>query len=145
MDISQVVLVTDELVAAFQRLIPQLSAALVAPTQEELAAIVASPATILFIARDPARGDEIVGALTLVLFRIPSGVDARIEDVVVDADARGKGIGKALMVAAIERATSAGAAGIDLTSRPSREAANEMYRNMGFVQRETNVYHYALR
>jgi ribosomal protein S18 acetylase RimI-like enzyme len=145
MDIEQVLHVDDELVRAFKRLIHQLTPTLTPPTKEQLAAIVASPATILFITRDPDQDNEIAGALTLVLFRVPSGLHALIEDVVVDADSRGKGIGKTLMLAAIERAKRAGAEGIELTSRPSRAAANEMYRSMGFVQRETNVYHYALR
>ena len=101
-----------------------------------------SPATILYIARDPQRQDEIVGTLTLALYRIPTGLRAWIEDVVVDAGARGQGIGEALTRAALQRAQAEGAREVDLTSRPSREAANRLYQRLGFLKRETNSYRY---
>ena len=135
--------VTDELVAAFERLVPQLSSSNPAPSREHIAEIVESPATILLIARDQDAGDEIVGMLTLAMFRIPTGLRAWIEDVVVDTRRRGQGIGKALTLAAVERARQAGATTIDLTSRPSRVAANQLYQSVGFVKRETNVYRYS--
>lgn len=133
--------VTDAVVDAFVRLTPQLSSSNPAPSRDRLAEIVASPATVLFLAFD---GDVVVGSLTLALFRIPTGLRAWIEDVVVDGDARGKGVGEALNRAAIERARAAGAVSVDLTSRPSREAANRLYQRIGFVARETNVYRYDL-
>lgn len=145
MEITRVAQVTDEIVAAFVRLIPQLSSSNPPPTRDELTELVASPATILFIARDPNRGGEIIGALTLALFRIPTGRRAWIEDVIVDAASRGKGIGEALCRAALHHAQAAGATTVDLTSRPSREAANRLYQRMGFAQRDTNVYRYSLR
>jgi ribosomal protein S18 acetylase RimI-like enzyme len=80
--------------------------------------------------------------LTLVVFRIPTGVRAWIEDVVVDQDARGRGVGAALNQAAIRLAGEHGARTVDLTSRPSREAANRLYSRLGFVPRETNVYRF---
>lgn len=132
--------VTPELVAAFERLIPQLSRSNPPPTAAELADIVGSDASVLLLARDPEAGGAIVGSLTLVLFRIPTGVRAWIEDVVVDGEARGRGVGAALNLAALDRARAAGAKTVDLTSRPSREAANRLYRRIGFVPRETNVY-----
>ena len=133
--------VTDELVAAFARLIPQLSRSAPAPTPDELSAIVTSPATTLLV----ARGDDgvMVGSLTLVLFRIPTGVRAWIEDVVVDSSARGKGVGEALSHEALRLARAQGARTVDLTSRPSREAANRLYRRIGFQLRETNLYRYS--
>jgi ribosomal protein S18 acetylase RimI-like enzyme len=130
-----------EVVAAFQRLTPQLSSSSPPPTAEQLAEIVASPATVLFLARF---GGEIVGSLTLAMFRIPTGLRAWIEDVVVDESARGQGVGEALNRAALERARASGARTVDLTSRPSREAANRLYQRIGFVQRETNVYRFEL-
>ena len=142
MEISIVTEVTDEVVAAFVRLVPQLSASNLPPAREELVEMVASPASVLFIARDAGLNDEIVGSLTLVLFRIPTGVRAWIEDVVVDTRVRGKGIGEALTRAAIAKAAEAGAHTVDLTSRPAREAANRLYRRIGFQLRETNVYRY---
>jgi ribosomal protein S18 acetylase RimI-like enzyme len=99
---------------------------------------------IVFVAKDPSRGGEIAGTLTLVLFRTPTGSHAWIEDVVVDAAYRQRGIGTALIQAALEQAKRAGARKIDLTSRPSREAANRLYLQLGFTRRETNVYRYRL-
>ena len=144
MKIIEVTQVTDEIVAAFGRLVPQLAPEHPAPGREELARIVASPGTVVFIARDADRQDEIVGALTLVLYRIPTGVRAWIEDVVVDSSARGKGIGEALSRAAIARAAADGADSVNLTSNPAREAANRLYVRLGFARRETNVYRYAI-
>jgi ribosomal protein S18 acetylase RimI-like enzyme len=142
MEISVVSAVTDEVLAAFVRLVPQLSASNPPPTREELTEMVVSPAIVLFVARDPELNNEIIGSLTLVLFRIPTGVRAWIEDVVVDTRARNKGIGEGLTRAAIQKAEEAGAHTVDLTSRPSREAANRLYRRIGFQLRETNVYRY---
>ena len=140
---------TPEVVAAIQRLVPQLSSSAALPTAEEVAAIVASPATVLLVARDEAGegpggaggpGGPIVGALTLVLFRIPTGMRAWIEDVVTDGAAQGRGVGTALAEEALRRATEAGARTVDLTSRASRVAANRLYQRLGFRARETNVY-----
>jgi ribosomal protein S18 acetylase RimI-like enzyme len=131
--------VTPELVEAFERLIPQLSRSNPPPTADELREIIESPATVLFIA---VLDGLIVGALTLAVFRIPTGVRAWIEDVVVDGDARGHGVGELLNRAALDRAAAMGAITVDLTSRPSREAANRLYQRLGFVARETNVYRY---
>jgi ribosomal protein S18 acetylase RimI-like enzyme len=86
--------------------------------------------------------DVIVGSLTLVIFHIPTGIRAWIEDVVVDVDARGKGVGEALNTFALTEAKRQGATTVDLTSRPSREAANRLYQRLGFKARETNVYRY---
>jgi len=133
--------VTDEVVTAFHRLTPQLSSSNPPPGRAQLAEIVASPATRLFLAMD---GDRVVGSLTLALFRIPTGRRAWIEDVVVDEGARRKGVAEALNRAAIDRARDAGAVSVDLTSRPSREAANRLYKRIGFEQRETNVYRFPL-
>ena len=130
---------TDEVVAAVQRLVPQLSRNAAVPTAEEVAEIATSPATVLLLARDDATGD-IIGSLTLALFRIPTGLRAWIEDVVVDGDARGQGVGGALTQEALRRAVEAGARTVDLTSRASRQAANRLYQRMGFQQRDTNVY-----
>ncbi len=142
-DVTEATEVTPELVEAFVRLTPQLSSSNPPPSAGDLAEIVASPATVLFIARDPDAGGTIVGSLTLALFRIPTGLRAWIEDVVVDGAARGKGVGEALNRAAIDRAVAAGARTVDLTSRPSREAANRLYRRIGFEARETNVLRWA--
>lgn len=141
MTVSEVTAVDDELVAAFERLVPQLSSSSPAPTAAELEAIVSSPATALLIARD-ADG-VILGSMTLALFRVPTGVRAWIEDVVVDDAARGAGVGQALVMASVDLAGAAGAKSVDLTSRPSREAANRLYVRLGFEPRQTNVYRFS--
>lgn len=132
---------TDELVHAMAVLIPQLSKSNPPPSRADLNAIISSEASVLFIARV---NGKIAGALTLATFRIPTGLRAWIEDVVVDADARGHGVGEALNMAAIAEARSRGAITVELTSRPSREAANRLYQRIGFVQRETNIYRFTL-
>jgi ribosomal protein S18 acetylase RimI-like enzyme len=132
--------VGDELVEAFARLVPQLSSSVAAPEAAALERIVAFPGNRLLVARS---GGAIVGTLTLVLFPIPTGLRARIEDVVVDQAARGQGVGEALSREAVRLATAAGARSVDLTSRPSREAANRLYRRLGFQQRESTVYRFA--
>ncbi|MEN9824117.1 MAG: hypothetical protein RLZ04_2543 [Actinomycetota bacterium] len=130
-----------ELVEAFARLIPQLSKSSPPPVDGEVAEMVSSPASDVLVARVDGR---IVGTLTLVVFRIPTGVRAWIEDVVVDDSARGHGVGEALNQFALDLARSKGAKTVDLTSRPSREAANRLYQRIGFQPRETNVYRYDL-
>lgn len=131
--------VTDEVVEAFARLVPQLSATTVPPGRSALDRIVSSAAATVLIGRVDGR---IVGTLTLVMFPIPTGLRAWIEDVVVDESARGQGIGEALSVEAIRLARAAGARTVDLTSRPSREAAGRLYEKVGFHLRETRVYRY---
>jgi ribosomal protein S18 acetylase RimI-like enzyme len=136
--VSEVTTVTPEIVEALSTLVPQLSSSAPAPTHTDLTAVATSPATVLLVARD--NQGAIVGSLTLVVFRAPTGPRAWIEDVVVDTSTRGQGIGAALVREALDRAASAGARTVDLTSRPSREAANRLYLRLGFELRETNVY-----
>ena len=146
--------VTEDLVRALHRLLPQMSRSARLPSGLEIDEIVSSRATTLLLASDDGsesdeadevgeRDGAIVGMLTLVTFSLPTGVRAWIEDVVVDTGARGRGVGEALTQAAIELAADRGAQTVDLTSRPSREAANRLYRRMGFEQRETNVYRFS--
>jgi ribosomal protein S18 acetylase RimI-like enzyme len=136
-DVQAATAVDDELLAAVAALVPQLSSSSPPPGADALERIVASPDATLFVAR---QGDRIVGMLTLVTFEIPTAVRAWIEDVVVDESARGQGVAAALVQAALDRSSEAGARTVDLTSRPDREAANRLYVRMGFEQRITNVY-----
>lgn len=131
--------VDDDLVAAFGRLIPQLSQSSPPPDADQLRVLVHGPDTVLFIARIDG---VIVGSLTLAFYRIPTGLKAWIEDVVVDDAARGHGIGRRLNEAALVEAQQRGAKDVSLTSRPSREVANRLYQRIGFEARETNVYRY---
>ena len=133
--------VTDEVVAAFASLIPQLSSSNPPPDRVHLEEIVRHEASTLFLAR---LDDRIVGSLTLAVFPIPTGIRAWIEDVVVDESARGHGVGEALNRRALDHARARGAITVELTSRPSREAANRLYQRLGFVSRDTNVYRYEL-
>lgn len=131
--------VTDEVVEAFARLTPQLSRTSPAPGRSALEDMVGSAATTILISRSAG---TIVGSLSLVIFRIPTGVRAWIEDVVVDEAARGRGIGQELTVEAIRIARTAGAKTVDLTSRPARDAAGRLYEKVGFQLRDTRVYRY---
>lgn len=131
---------TAELLTALNRLLPQLSTSAAPLDIHELRSFVASAASTLLVAR---AGTEIVGTLTLVMFRIPTGKRAWIEDVVVDEPARGHGVAAALTVEAVRLARAAGARTIDLTSRPSREAANRLYERLGFRLRDSKVYRLA--
>jgi ribosomal protein S18 acetylase RimI-like enzyme len=141
-EVHEVDRVSSDLVEAVAALVGQLSSSARGPSSDELEEIVASPASRLLVARD---GDgRLLGTLTLALFRIPTGLRAWIEDVVVDEGARGRGVGEALNREALRIAGEAGARTVDLTSRPNREAANRLYRKIGFEQRETNVYRYEL-
>ena len=133
--------VTPALVEAFARMIPQLSSSSPPPGAAELDEMVGAPGTHVLVAVEDG---EILGSLTLVIFRIPTGMRAWIEDVVVDDAARGKGVGEAINRFALDLARREGCKTVDLTSRPSREAANRLYQRIGFVQRETNVYRYEL-
>ncbi len=129
---------SDEVREALQRLLPQLSSS-PPPTAEQLHELVTNPDSVLFVAR---LDGVIVGSLTLVQYRIPTGLKAWIEDVVVDQTARGHGIGELLNQAALDEAQRRGHKGVSLTSRPSREAANRLYQRLGFTLRQTNVYRY---
>ncbi len=132
---------TPELAAAFARLIPQLSKSSPPPGLSELAQMIASDASDVLLAVEDG---VVLGTLTLITFRIPTGVRSWIEDVVVDDAARGKGVGDLLNRFALDLARAKGAKTVDLTSRPTREAANRLYQRIGFVPRETNIYRYSI-
>jgi ribosomal protein S18 acetylase RimI-like enzyme len=134
--IEQVTEATDELVEAIHHLLPQLTEARTPPTLAELAETVSGQT--LLVARD----DEgaIVGTLTLVMYRVSSGLKGRIEDVIVDGSARGRGVGDALVREGMARANAANVLMLELTSMPYRESANRLYKRLGFVRKPTNVY-----
>jgi ribosomal protein S18 acetylase RimI-like enzyme len=140
MQINIVTQVDEELYQAFQRLVPQLTDNNPAPSLNDLADLVRDASSTLMVAR--ADNNQIVGALTLTVYRVPTGIRSIIEDVIVDTSARGQGIGDALMKYAINLAREKGAQNIALTSNPMREAANRLYLRVGFKKRETNAYQY---
>jgi ribosomal protein S18 acetylase RimI-like enzyme len=136
--VERVVVADPEVIAAVQRLLPQLSESAPQPEAYDVETVATSEATTLLVARDD--DGPIVGMLTLAIFRLPSGMRAWIEDVVVDEAARRIGAGRALVERATELARESGARSIDLTSRPSRESARQLYASMGFEERSTTVF-----
>jgi ribosomal protein S18 acetylase RimI-like enzyme len=133
--------VTGEVVEAFGRLLPQLSRSAPPLGRAELETIVRCPANTVLLARSAG---TISGAMTLVMFPLPSGLRAWIEDVVVDESARRQGVGEAMMRESLRVAREAGARTVDLTSRPAREAAGRLYERLGFKIRESRLYRYTV-
>jgi ribosomal protein S18 acetylase RimI-like enzyme len=145
MYIGKVSEVTEELYEAVQRLIPQLGAHKIPPSFEELRKLITSESSILVVARQSKEDSPIVGILCLTIYRVPTGLRSLIEDVIVDESERRHGIGEALVRYALGLSREAGADGVSLTSNPQREAANQLYRSMGFELRQTNPYYYRLK
>ena len=137
MNVVRVTEASEDVVAALARLVPQLSPRRTAPTLPELRELVDAPGTHLLVAVDEA---AIVGMLTLVLYRVPTGLRGWIHDVVVDEAARGRGAGEALTQEALRLAENAGVTTVHLTTRVERDAANRLYLRLGFEQYVTNVY-----
>ncbi|WP_280382756.1 GNAT family N-acetyltransferase [Nocardia wallacei] len=135
--IETVTNVDEETLTALAGLLPQLSTTAAPLTAELLEEVATSPSTQLLVAR---LDGDIVGALTLVVYAIPTGLRARIEDVVVDQAARGRGVGKSLTTTALDIAKLRGARTVDLTSTPSKVAANHLYQQLGFKPRESTTY-----
>jgi ribosomal protein S18 acetylase RimI-like enzyme len=132
----------EELHAALQHLVPQLSRSNPPPSLDQVRALLAHQSTTQFVARDD--DGSIVGVSTLATFPIPTSTRAWIEDVIVDEASANQGIGRQLVDAMVARARELGATTVDLTSRPSREAANHLYRKAGFEVRDTNVYRFTI-
>jgi ribosomal protein S18 acetylase RimI-like enzyme len=144
MQIERVTRADDELVAAFARLLPQLNPTSPLPTREDLALMLDSPSTYLLMARAPDLDPDIVGTLTLTLFRTPVGLQGRLNTVIVDAAARGRGIGEALTREAVQIARDAGVRRITLSSRLDREPAHRMYLRVGFELTRSRQFHLML-
>ena len=148
MTVELITAATPELHQAMGRLLPQLSRSAAPMSEADVERFLSQSSVHLFVFRaetaDADGNNPILGMLSLATFEIPTGVRAWVEDVVVDEGARGQGAGQSLVVAAIEHAQKIGARTVDLTSRPSREAANRLYQRAGFQLRETNVYRVTL-
>jgi ribosomal protein S18 acetylase RimI-like enzyme len=139
-EISEVTSFSENVFEVLKELLKQLTTAHLSFSESDFKAIISSKNSTLIVAKDHSLNGKIVGTLTYITFRIPTGFCFRIEDVVVDQSARGKGVGKRLMIYAIERAKEMGAEKIDLTSSAERVAANKLYMSLGFKSKETNVY-----
>lgn len=139
MNVIEIKCYTDAVLDALNDLLPQLSLSSSPQhlTEQKLLSIINSDMTHLLMAEE---NDRYLGSLTLVVFKIPSGTRARIEDLIVQETARGGGVGQSLVLKAMEMADALGAEAVDLTTHPSREAANQLYKKLGFEMRETNVY-----
>ena len=140
-EIEKVQFATPEVVEGLNKLLPQLSSQPPTLTISDVERMVHSEAATLFVATE---NGVVLGTLTLIIFSIPTGRRGWIEDVVVDQGARGAGVGVQLTNAAIDEARQRGVRSLDLTSRPSREAANAMYIKLGFGRRDTNLYRLTL-
>jgi ribosomal protein S18 acetylase RimI-like enzyme len=145
LNITQATEMTEELYQACQRLVPQLTSNNLPPSRQELALMLSTGSSILYIAKYEGYGDEIIGLATLVLYRVPTGIRGYIEDLVVDEQARGRRIGEALIQACLDQAGQAGASQVMLTSNAGRAAANRLYQRMGFELRQTNVFRYGFK
>lgn len=143
MHIERATVATQELAEALSRLIPQLTSRNPAPDKDALDLMLQSSTSVLLLARRPDAAGPIVGAAALGTYRVPTGLRAVIEDVVVDTGSRGEGIGEVLTRRLMEIAREMGAPGISLTSNPRREAANRLYVRLGFARRDTNLFYYA--
>jgi GNAT superfamily N-acetyltransferase len=134
---------TPEVEQALARLLPQLNPTLPVPTMERLQALMADPAVTLLFARE---GDEIIGTATLIVYTTPFWIKARLDEVVVDQSARGKGVGEAIVHACMDVARERGAQVAELQSGrgPARDIANRLYRRMGFQLRDSNLYRLTL-
>jgi ribosomal protein S18 acetylase RimI-like enzyme len=140
MHIERASCVDDEIVTAVARLLPQLSPKARLPTRDELASMIANLSTHLLVARDP----EIVGTLTLTVFWTLVGLQGRINTLVVDAAARGRGVGEALTREAVRIAGAAGVRRITLSSRRERAAAHRLYGRVGFESTPNETFHMLL-
>lgn len=129
--------------AAIKQLVTQLGPGFQLLKDKDIKEILSSTATHLFVAREP-KTQKIVGMITLIVYRIPYVKKAYLDDVIVDKNFRGQKIGSQLMEKALAHAKKLGAAFIDLTSHPTREEANKLYKKFGFKKRNTNVYRLTL-
>ncbi|MFT5137983.1 MAG: ribosomal protein S18 acetylase RimI-like enzyme [Arenicella sp.] len=139
MNIIEITEFSEEILTAVNGLLPQLSSSALPLTDVSLRKIIQSESSYLLMAEEDG---QFYGSLSLVVFVIPTGTRAWIEDVVVSEDSRGRGVGRLISERAVDLAIQLGAKTIDLTSRPSRVIANNLYKKIGFVQRETNIYRY---
>lgn len=139
MEIVEIEAIKSDQLDDIHKLIRQLSSGAALPRLEDFNSMYGGGGAHLIAALD---GQQIVGMLTLVLIRIPTGLRARIEDVVVLESCRRQGLAKRMSEIAIKLYQKSGARTLDLTSSPSRIAANQLYLALGFEARETNVYRF---
>jgi GNAT superfamily N-acetyltransferase len=136
--IERVDAATPEVLGALARLLPQLNDSLELPDMDRLRRLIADPDVTLLVARE---GDAIVGTTTVIVYTTPYWIKARLDEVVVDTSVRGKGVGEALVKAALDIGREKGAQVAELQSGrgPNREAAHRLYERLGFRTRNSDV------
>lgn len=108
----------------------------------DLQDIIANENAIMVVAKD---GESIVGMASLYVIPKVGKRVGTIEDVIVGSHYRGQGIGRHLMEALIDSAREQRLEEIYLTSKPSRDAANNLYTKLGFELVGTNPYKLRLK
>lgn len=134
---------TPQIAETFNKLLSQLNTDIPKRTKKYVQEILGAPNTWIFVALSV--DGMIIGMTTLVIFKALSGRRANLEDLVVDKDYRRQGIGRKLLEAALAFAKEEDVGYIDLTSRPSRVEANNLYVSLGFKKRDTNIYRYIMK
>lgn len=137
MNIVEITRYSEEVLESLNNLLPQLLPSASLLSKADLVKIIQSESCHLLMAE---KNGQYYGSLTLTIVKIPTGLKAWIEDVVVNVNIRGKGVGRLLIEYAVGLAEERGAQTIDVTSRPFRKSANKLYKRVGFDLRETNVY-----
>ncbi len=108
---------------------------------EKLSSVLSQSNTLIAVAR--LRG-RIIAMATIHFYEILTRNVGLIEDVIVDKNHRGKGLGRRLMKMLIVEAMKRGTGCVELTCRPERVAAKKMYESMGFKKRKTHCYRLVL-
>jgi ribosomal protein S18 acetylase RimI-like enzyme len=119
------------------RLFLQLSSSGRQITLTDLRKTLSNKDLYVIVLRDKNR---IIGMGSIMMIRYLFGLWGNIEDVVVDQEYRRQGLGKKLMKKLISIGKQKKVNGVNLTSRPSRVAANKLYKKLGFKRKETNFY-----
>jgi GNAT superfamily N-acetyltransferase len=139
LEIEEVGEMSAEILEALQRLLPQLNPRLPLPTAERLQRIIDDPDVTLVVARD---GGRISGTTTVIVYTTPYWIKARLDEVVVDAEARGKGVGEAMVRYCLEVGRRKGAQVVELQSgrAEQRAAAHRLYKRIGFEVRDSDIF-----
>lgn len=86
------------------------------------------------------QGDRIIGMALMCQYKVISGDKGWIEDVVVDQEFRGRGIGRKLMNRLLEEAKKKNLSEVLLFSADHRKAAIGLYTDLGFKRKDSGLY-----
>jgi GNAT superfamily N-acetyltransferase len=87
---------------------------------------------------------RLIGFAQLGVIRKTTAVLGTVEDVVVDSEYQGQGLGKGIMEKILELARREGCSRLSLTSNPERTAARALYRKIGFIEPPTTLFRLTL-